>query len=172
MKRTQLSRYAPLESQSELRRTALNRSPKAGSLAHDRTKRGNAPKRPTARDTGPTAKVVALVWRRDEGCCVSCGRQCVFADRSTGWSVQHRRARGMGGTRQPDANQPQNLIVLCGSATTGCHGWVESHREAALLNGWAVKSNSDPLREPVLHWLYGVTYLHEDGSITPTTKED
>lgn len=28
-------------------------------------------------------------------------------------------------------HQPANLIALCGSGTTGCHGWVESNRHKA-----------------------------------------
>lgn len=41
-----------------------------------------------------------------------------------GW--QHRVARGRGG---PD--DLYNCVPLCGSGTTGCHGWAEHHPEEA-----------------------------------------
>ncbi|WP_431728640.1 hypothetical protein [Verrucosispora sp. TAA-831] len=81
-------------------------------------------------DTGPDAATVAVVVDRDQGCCVRCGRYVVHGVRGRAWSVQHRRARQCR-DRRPDTNTPPNLIVLCGSATTGCHGWVESRRAAA-----------------------------------------
>lgn len=31
-----------------------------------------------------------------------------------------------------------NLHTLCGSGTTGCHGWVESHPEQAIEEGWRI----------------------------------
>lgn len=49
----------------------------------------------------------------------------------------------MGGTSDPNIHDPANLVVLCGSGTTGCHGWVESHRERAIEQGWLV-----PRRDP------------------------
>jgi hypothetical protein len=47
------------------------------------------------------------------------------------WSVHHRRPRGMGGSKDPQTNSPENLLLLCGSGTTGCHGYFESHRKEA-----------------------------------------
>lgn len=41
-------------------------------------------------------------------------------------SVQHRRAQGMGGTSRTETNDLANLLLLCGTGTTGCHGWVET----------------------------------------------
>lgn len=40
---------------------------------------------------------------------------------------------------------PVNGITLCGSWSTGCHGWAEYHRTAAALLGWSVSriSTSD-----------------------------
>jgi hypothetical protein len=45
----------------------------------------------------------------------------------------------MGGTRVAEINQPANLLALCGSGTTGCHGWVESNREQAYELGLLVR---------------------------------
>jgi hypothetical protein len=115
------------------------------------------------RDTGPTAATVATVRLRDGEQCVRCGGAC-HGERGRDWSIQHRRARGMGGTRRPDTNEPQSLILTCGSATTGCHGHIESFRDDAEANGWGVKSNVDPLTVPVVHSLHGFVWLLADGS--------
>lgn len=55
----------------------------------------------------------------------------------------------MGGTNDPSINSPANLIVLCGSGTTGCHGHVEVNRREARDYGWAVSQYADPHDVPV-----------------------
>ncbi len=76
--------------------------------------------------------------------------------------MHHRQARGMGGTRKVD--RASNLVMLCGSGTTGCHGWVESHRTQSLADGWLVRQTADPALIPVLRW--GVlVYLEDDGGV-------
>lgn len=117
------------------------------------------------RDTGPSQVTVLQVLRRDGYSCVRCGRDAT-GERGRDWSVQHRRPRGMGGSRRNDTNSPQNLIVLCGSATSpgGCHEAVESHRAEAIANGWLLWQTQDPAAEPVLvahssRWVW----LTEDG---------
>jgi hypothetical protein len=122
-----------------------------------------ARKRPV--HTGPTGVTVRLVVDRDRGCCVRCGA-AVSGERGVGWSIQHRRSRGNGGTSRPDTNEPQNLILLGGDGTTGCHGWVEHHPIEADTHGWAVPMHgvrSNPLLEPVEHALHGRVFLTADG---------
>lgn len=182
MKKTELIRKTPLKSTGALKRTtALVSSPKARSHLHaESAERRLQPKRRTAnppRDTSPSAKVVALVFQRDEGRCFRCGLPVRFADRGVGWSTQHRRAKGMGGSRRPDTNQPQNLIVLCGSATSpnGCHLRVESRLPADDGMGWSIKQGQDPLRMPVAHWRDGLVWLTDSGAALtapPTTAEE
>ncbi len=46
-------------------------------------------------------------------------------------SIQHRRARGMGGSRLADTHNLANLLAVCGSGVTGCHGWIECQERAA-----------------------------------------
>jgi len=41
-----------------------------------------------------------------------------------------------------------NLIAVCGSGTTGCHGWIENHRGESYRRGWLVHTNVDPATVP------------------------
>ncbi|MFF0864216.1 HNH endonuclease [Nonomuraea sp. NPDC003560] len=99
-------------------------------------------------DTGPSPKLRSLVEARDQ-VCVRCGLQ-VPRDED---SIHHRIPRGRGGE-----NTAENLLLLCGSGTTGCHGWVESHRAEAYNAGYLVHTGIDPLDVPVLlrgtNWAY------------------
>lgn len=64
-------------------------------------------------------------------------------------SVHHRQPRGMGGTHNAQVNSLSNLMALCGSGTTGCHGWIEMNRAIALEEGWLVSKWGDPSTIPV-----------------------
>lgn len=124
------------------------------------------------RSTGPSSGVVDVVLGRDQHCCVCCGNPA-RGGRGVDWSVQHRVPRGAGGTRREWINLPSNLILLCGSATTGCHGRVESDRVWAREFGWSV---SDGLALPsqviLLHAPFGRwVYLADDGSVSSTMPE-
>lgn len=77
-----------------------------------------------------------LVLARDSFVCVSCRRH---VGGMVGYSIHHRVPRGMGGSKLPWINQPGNLLTLCGSATTGCHQWVESHRDSAYEWGYLIR---------------------------------
>ena len=127
--------------------------------------RSKSSKRRPAR-TGPDAATVELVWERDEGRCVSCGSPQVFSNhgKAFGWSIQHRQPRSRGGS-----NQPANLILLCGSGTTKCHGQVEAHPEWARAHGWSCGSGMRPAETPMTHVRLGVVLLTAQG-YEPTTK--
>ena len=79
------------------------------------------------------------VITRDGSRCARCARGIANIPAS----VHHRKPRAIGGTRDPRINDPRNLVVLCGTGTTGCHGWVESHRADALYAGWLIRSFDD-----------------------------
>jgi hypothetical protein len=55
----------------------------------------------------------------------------------------------MGGTIDSAINDPSNLMAICGSGTTGCHGWLESHREHAYEKGWLVHRWDESAEVPV-----------------------
>jgi HNH endonuclease len=81
------------------------------------------------------AKLRALVLARDGYACARCGK-LLHGDY---YSLHHRLPRGRGGT-----HTAENLVTLCGSATTGCHHMVESYRTRATIEGWLVSSGFDP----------------------------
>lgn len=55
-------------------------------------------------------------------------------------SIQHRRARGMGGTSDPAAHELGSLLLVCGDGVSACHGWIEvDERDEALRRGLWVK---------------------------------
>ncbi len=117
----------------------------------------------TARDTGPAAKVRALVLARDGGKCAGCGVLVTGGP----YSIQHRVARGMGGTSRPGANSPERLVLLCGSAVTGCHGLAESRNPVMHERGLWLYSWEDPAAAPVTYATpVGLTqfWLLPDGS--------
>lgn len=82
----------------------------------------------------------AAIYEATGGRCAGCGSPQVTA--------QHRRARGKGGTSRAEIGQPGNGVALCGSGTTGCHGWAEHHPAAALLLGWRLDASDDLVGAP------------------------
>jgi hypothetical protein len=110
---------------------------------------------------GVDPKVRAKVIERAESRCERCGRWC---DTSQGfYSLQHRRARGMGGSRDPITNSAVNLTLLCGHATQPdhCHSYIEAHAYHAAEHGWRVAQHRSPAATPIRHWEHGLVYLTE-----------
>lgn len=141
LRRTELVRRTPLRAKTPLSsRLVLLRA---------------APRVKRYRSTGPVRGVVDLVYERDGGCCIRCGK--AFGPRST----HHRRPRRAGGDRRPDTNSPANLITLCGSGTSNCHGWIEQHRADARRWGWLLASNDEPSAVPLSTWWGPVLLDHE-----------
>lgn len=114
-----------------------------------------------SRRTGPTPTVRAAVWDRDGGACAWCGTPITGEH-----SLQHRRARGMGGTKRADTNSPANLVLTCGSATTGCHGWIESHPREAERREFRLRQLADPADVPLLYRGARWVRLDHHGGIT------
>lgn len=71
----------------------------------------------------------------------------------------------MGGTRWEGINLPSNLLTLCGSGTTGCHGWIEHHPTYAEDHGWSVRQHERLTVAAVPVWTWrGWQYLEDDGT--------
>lgn len=101
-----------------------------------------------------------LVLERDEWSCVRC---CRSIGEHRLYSLHHRCPRRMGGTASLDINLPSNLVTLCGTGTTGCHGWIESHRTQAVEDGWLLASIVDRHRA-VRTIVSSLVTLHDDGT--------
>jgi hypothetical protein len=65
-------------------------------------------------------------------------------------SIHHRQPRGRGGTRRYDRWVPEagrmveqlptfaEAVAICGTGTTGCHGFIEDNRALMYMLGWLV----------------------------------
>lgn len=93
--------------------------------------------------------------------------RCGVSIQSVPMSIHHRRPRAMGGTQRPETNYPSNLLTLCGSGTTGCHGYIESHRTEAIDYGFIVPQYETPNLVPVKLYLHGWVLLTDEGSFSP-----
>lgn len=113
--------------------------------------------------TAFTVKTRRAVIDRDRGICQWCG-DTVQVDY---YSLQHRRARGMGGSKDPVSSSPANGVVMCGTGTTGCHGYVEAHPAEAIERGFRVPQGRNPALVPLVDWRGASWWLTPDGRREP-----
>lgn len=111
--------------------------------------------------SGPTPAVREQVRERDLYTCQL--RGCYIGPLNPDYSLQHRRCRGMGGSKRPDTNLPANLVLVCGSATTKCHGWIEANPIEAERLGFRVRQGANPASVPITTYR-GVRLLNNEGS--------
>lgn len=78
----------------------------------------------------------------------------------------------MGGTSDPAINYLSNLLWVCGTGTTGCHGYMESYRTEACAKGWLVGDGQDPALVPVLLWDRRRVLLDNEGGTRPASPEE
>ena len=113
-----------------------------------------------------------IVLERDQNTCQRCGANVLYRLAS----VQHRIARGAGGSAADRVWSPANLALLCGSATTpdSCHNLVENEdRELGKRERWVLPMNNpsiNPALEPVLTYRGWVLY-DDFGGWSPYTGE-
>lgn len=74
----------------------------------------------------PEGRCRRIVAARDDGRCQRCGLMGPV-------SMHHRLNRSQRGQWSPE-----NIVTLCGSGTTGCHGWVTENPAEAAADGWTV----------------------------------
>lgn len=118
--------------------------------------------------TGPDTATRERVLHRDDYRCACCGRSVLYGP----YSLQHRLARGAGGTSDPAINQPSNLVTLCGSATSpgGCHLACEQRDPVMRELGFWVCRGDDPATVPVAHAIHGWVLLLDDGDVRPVEE--
>ena len=101
----------------------------------------------------------------EQACCEACG---IWLGRYGG-EIQHRKARGMGGTSLGLIDSIVNAVLLCGSGAmrTGCHGLCEDRdKDGQDMNerGFWLKSGQDPVTESIRHGSRGKVYLLLNGT--------
>ncbi len=101
-------------------------------------------------------KVREALRERAGGCCEICGLPANNA--------HHRRNQSQGGL-----DVLSNLMLLCGSGTTGCHGTVTMNPNWAEAHGYTIKGTQvSPSLVPVQFWFGAVGrnpvwFLLDDG---------
>lgn len=110
-----------------------------------------------------------LVRARDGHRCQMCGRSIVDYPSN----IHHRINRGHGGSALLE--RASLLIRICGSGTTGCHGWVTEHATKAGELGWVLPKNNpdiDPTQERILTHEWGWVLLDDEGGRTPCAARE
>lgn len=110
-----------------------------------------------------------LVYARDSHYCQMCGRSVVDFPSS----VHHRINRGSGGSAKLE--RASLLIRLCGTGTTGCHGWITEEPGYGAGLGYVLPKlnpNIDPTQEPILTHEYGWVLLDDEGGRTPCERRE
>lgn len=161
-----MERRAPLRSKTPLKRGKPPARKKP--LPRMSSKKAAAgPQQKRYADTGPDRVTRALVKKRDAGRCAVCG----VPVRGRRPSVHHRRNRGSGGSKDPAINRLSNLLLVCGSGVSFCHGELTQNRDRsrALAAGWVVSLNGSlsPAEVPVVHAVHGLVFLMDDGGVEP-----
>ena len=86
----------------------------------------------------------SVVLARSGGRCERCN--------GIGKSYHHRKKRSQGGEWSAE-----NVVLLCGDGTRGCHGWVEHNPNAAEAEGLHVRpwesSDAVPVKYRRTEWV-------------------
>lgn len=107
-------------------------------------------------------KTKGLVFLRDNGQCIRCGYEGEL-------NFHHRKLRRH--APKDEVHNPENVIMLCGSGTTGCHGWVHSNPRESYRLGWMVRSWDRPEKAPCLYVDTLYYLLDSEANRITTTKK-
>lgn len=113
--------------------------------------------------TGFPKDVQDIILARSSGMCEVMLPCCTFQ----AVEIQHRRARGAGGTRRPETNYPSNGLAVC----RPCHSFIESHPLVALEKGWRVPQSLSPAQESVV-WRQQRLWLDDFGGFERQEERD
>lgn len=105
----------------------------------------------------------AELYERALHCCEVCGVHGAT-------NAHHRVNQSQGGR-----DTLGNLMLVCGSGTTGCHGRITVHPTWAKTQGYTVPGTFEPCDIPVVRfsrWTGAteVVLLDDHGGITPTDR--
>lgn len=82
--------------------------------------------------------------------------RCEFCCAARATNMHHRKKVSQGGLWTPS-----NILHVCGSGTTGCHGYFEEHPRIAYRLGVSVKRDQKPELVPV-QTANGLLWLSDD----------
>lgn len=104
--------------------------------------------------------VRSMVKARDLGRCQRCGK-------AGATNLHHRINGGMGGSRTERVHGVAGRVTLCGSGTTGCHGWATALSTEVYRLGWAIRRNGTEMPSEVpLYRLNGsMFFLTDEGTV-------
>lgn len=108
-------------------------------------------------------KTRALAYSRWDGRCAWDGDWMHPRD----FVVQHRRARGAGGSSDPLTVSPANGVAMHRS----CHDYVERNPAEAGVRGFRVAQGSDPRSVSLLLWTGRRVYLTDGGYVAAEPEE-
>lgn len=100
-----------------------------------------------------------LVRERSGGICEVCA--IAYAT-----NFHHRKNRSQGGRWTPE-----NGLDVCGSGSTGCHGFITANPKLSYEYGWAVRSRMNPELVAVRLAGRGWTFLDSTGAYLPITAD-
>ena len=165
MKRTSLRRGTGLKRNTASRGRIF---PAAGTPASP-SARKTAARKPTGFSPAVKLQVRTRAGTGDphDACCEATG---VWLGRYGG-EIQHRDARGMGGTSDPVTNSVVNAVLL----STEAHRLAESRDRGMNTEGFWLRNGEDPALTPILlHSQHGsgmTVWLGEDGRYLLTAPE-
>ncbi|MEU6034016.1 hypothetical protein ABZ801_01260 [Actinomadura sp. NPDC047616] len=107
------------------------------------------------------AQVTARLNERDRGRCAVCG--CASG-------VLAIYPRSSVHTSSPRFDLA-GLLLVCGTAVTGCRQWLSNEPGWARSHGFTVAAHHDPAHVPVEHAVHGLVLLGHDGAVTPVGEE-
>jgi hypothetical protein len=111
-------------------------------------------------------KVRDALHERAGDCCEMCGRHGAN-------NAHHRRNKSQGGR-----DVLSNLLLLCGSGVTGCHGWVTGNPQGASVYGLTIMGTAS-VPADVRVWRGNDAFgtmsgryvrLTDDGSVVPAPQ--
>jgi len=108
------------------------------------------------------------VYNRSGGVCeVMVPGRCLY--RATNY--QHRKNRSQ--CAKDELWIAENGLHVCGSGTTGCHGWIHQFPRRSYELGWSVRHAHDPRRIPVFYRGYAAPQILEsDGTFRDATVDE
>jgi ribosomal protein L27 len=87
---------------------------------------------------------------------------CEICGKLRGSNAHHRRNQSQGGR-----HTLANLMWICGSGTTGCHGWIGGNIAAAKRMGWTIQGTEFQPDEVAVWRRDEKVFLLEDGTVMP-----